>query len=63
MDMANSNDIMIMKEQHTGVCTAKPSNISNFVPRTRPRVETVSERENHGVQGPNITFSTKGTRN
>ena len=46
---------------------------SNFVPRmpffsfednfsTRglcPRVETVSEKENQGVQGTNITFSTK----
>ena len=50
---------------------------SNFVPRTPlfslednfstrglcPRVETVSEKENHGVQGTNITFSTKGTTN
>ena len=28
-----------------------------------PRVETVSEGENHGVQGTNITFYTKGTEN
>ena len=52
-------------------CT--PPKNSNFVPRmpffsfednfsTRglcPRVETVSEKENQGVQGTNITFSTK----